>query len=91
MDDRKIKILEDIMAYLSDSQGSELHDEMMKSKAPAIEIEAKSEGEPMIMEEKEKSIPGMDDPKEDAAEMGMGEEEMTDDELQELLREHLKG
>lgn len=89
----KIKVLEEILAYLQDAQGGELKgalDESMKPVAPempeageAEAFEGKVEGAPM---------PG----EEEAAPMAMeggegGEEEMTDEEMDELLREHLKG
>lgn len=88
----KIKVLEEILAYLQDAQGGELKgalDESMKPAEPempeAVEAEAfegKVEGAPMPGEEEAEAAPMA---------MEGGEEEMTDEEMDELLREHLKG
>jgi hypothetical protein len=88
----KIKVLEDILAYLQDAQGSELKSAM----EPATEeLESEPKGNE-LGEDKDKDVMAAmgekaEEPASEKDELAPGEEEMSDDELDELLREHLKG
>ncbi len=104
-----IKLLEEAISHLSNSQANELKELLDRSRAPmedAMDASKLMPGEEELGEGKPKGIsvekvsilgkkPSMDDKVEEAmkpemdAKMVPGEEEMTDDELDELLKKSL--
>ncbi len=97
MDAMKLKLLEEILSHLSDSQGSDLKSLLDESKAPPMVEEA----DPLSGDKpdglKVKSVEVMGDPlaeKEPGDEMALDEasggNEMSDEELEELVSKYLK-
>lgn len=116
MNPMKLKLIEELLSHLSDSQGSDLKSMLDESKKPMMEEDEESEGLPHEMAEakpkglKIESIEVMKKPKrfddqaneaiaeiskkpempmEEEASSLPGEEEMSDDELSELLKKYL--
>lgn len=90
----QIKVLEEILEHLKSSQGSDLK-LLMESEKPEVEIEMegeKPEGELEIIKEPESKEEildgGPDHIKAEIAEKG-DHEEMTDEELEELLKREM--
>lgn len=98
MDAMKLQLLEEILEHLSSSQGNDLKSLLDESKKPPMEMGM--DGKPKGLEVEKVSVMGRPDmdPDEkmkmdmDSSDVSQdpGEEDMTDDELQELLGKYLK-
>jgi hypothetical protein len=95
MDARKLRILDQILSHLSDSQAGSLKSLLDDENKPVVE-ESEDEAsvmsdEPAIEDKVDGAIAEVSGDKAlgDKEELLPGEEEMTDDELSELLKKHL--
>lgn len=84
MDSMKMKLLDELLEYLASRQGKGLKSlvdsKNMPMESEKVEVESKPEFDKQAEEAMEEAVPEAKLP---------GEEEMSDDELEELLKKHL--